>query len=244
MNNKLKINPSCSFIACGDIAINRNSSKEPFGKLTRILKNADFTFGNLELPLSKIGKKEPNKICLRGSPSMADTLKSAGFNLMAFANNHALDYGEKAFLETIELMHSKHISIAGGGKDLKQARQPAIIEKEGIKIGMLCFSSIIPSGFDAREKKAGINPIRIETKFHFKGGKHEYPGTLPSVETYTLRKDLQRMKRDIQNLKKIAHSRIPSMKPPKMKTNFWRNFLCVYGKKMTVSRACEFVYLC
>lgn len=202
MNNKIKINPSCTFIACGDIAINRKSPEDVFGKLTRVLKNADFTFGNLELPLSKIGKKEPDKICLRGSPSMADTLKNAGFDLMAFANNHALDYGKEAFLKTIELMRSKNISIAGGGKNLKQASQPAIIEKAGIKLGMLCFSSIIPSGFDAGENKAGINPIRIETKFHFKGRKHEYPGTLPAVETYTLRKDLQRMKRDIQSLKK------------------------------------------
>ncbi|MED5580416.1 MAG: CapA family protein [Nitrospinota bacterium] len=197
-----KTNPSCSFIACGDVAINRKSGEDTFGKLTRILQNADFTFGNLELPLSKIGKKQPNKICLRGSPSMADTLKNAGFNIMAFANNHALDYGEKAFLETIELMRSKQISIAGAGNNLKKSRDPAIIEKGGIKLGMLCFSSIIPDGFDAKSNRPGINPIRIETKYIFKGGKHEYPGTLPEDKTYTLQKDLERMKKDIQSSKK------------------------------------------
>ena len=51
---------------------------------------------------------------------MAKTLQDAGFDLMSFANNHALDYGEKAFIETIELMHSKQISIAGAGKNLKE----------------------------------------------------------------------------------------------------------------------------
>ena len=201
MTQKQKIKTSHSFIACGDIAINRNPEEDTFGKLTRIFRNSDFTFGNLELPLSKIGKKEPDKICLRGDPAMANILKSAGFDLMAFANNHALDYGEKAFLETIELMHSKQISIAGAGQNLKQSTEPAIIEKTGLKLGLLSFSSIIPHGFEAKSNSPGINPIRIETKYTFKGGKHEYPGTLPEEKTYTLQKDLERMKKDIQSLK-------------------------------------------
>lgn len=202
MSQKLKNKTFYSFIACGDIAINRKSGGNTFGKLTNIFQNSDITFGNLELPLSKIGKKQPEKICLRGDPAMANILKNAGFNLMAFANNHALDYGEKAFLETIDLMRSKQILIAGAGKNLKQSREPAIIEKEKLKLGMLCFSSIIPNGFDAQSNRPGINPIRINTKYIFKGGKHEYPGTLPEDKTYTLQKDLERMKKDIQALKK------------------------------------------
>ena len=202
MTQKRKVKTSYSFIACGDIAINRKPEEDTFGKLKRILQISDFTFGNLELPLSKIGRKQSGKICLRGDPAMAKTLQDAGFDLMSFANNHALDYGEKAFIETIELMHSKQISIAGAGKNLKQSREAAIIEKEGFKLGMLCFSSIIPNGFDAKFNRPGINPVRVKTKYIFKGGEHEYPGTLPEEKTYTLQNDLERMKKDIQTLKK------------------------------------------
>ena len=82
-------------LAGGDIAINRAEAKGAFGGLIPLFQEADVSFANLELPLSHDGKPAPEKILLRGAPDMAHALTEAGFDVMAFANNHVLDYGEK-----------------------------------------------------------------------------------------------------------------------------------------------------
>ena len=145
-------------LAGGDIAINRAEAKGAFGKLIPLFQEADVSFANLELPLSHGGKPAPEKILLRGAPDMAHALTEAGFDVMAFANNHVLDYGEEAFAETMSLMDSLGVSLVGGGMNLTQARRPVLIDRGGLKIGFLAFCSIIPRGFEASATEPGREP--------------------------------------------------------------------------------------
>ena len=191
-------------LAGGDIAINRAEAKDAFGKLIPLLRNADVSFANLELPLSRTGKPAPEKIILRGAPDMAHALTEAGFDVMAFANNHVLDYGEEAFAETMTLMDSIGVALVGGGMNLTQARKPALIERGGLRIGFLAYCSVIPRGFEATSSDPGVNPIRAHTAYRPWRDLSEYPGTPPRIDTWAEPAHLARMKRDIRNLKKKA----------------------------------------
>ena len=199
-------------LAGGDIAINRSEAKGAFGRLIPLLREADVSFANLELPLSHDGKPAPEKILLRGAPEMAGALTEAGFDVMAFANNHVLDYGEDAFAETMSLMDSLGVALVGGGMNLAQARKPVLIERGNLTIGFLAYCSVIPRGFEAMAGDPGVNSIRAHTAYRPWRDLSEYPGTPPRIDTWAEPAHLARMKRDIRNLKE--KSRLCSCKPP------------------------------
>ena len=198
----LRAEGGAAFLAGGDIAINRPEPKGAFGGLIPLFREADVAFANLELPLSHGGKPAPEKILLRGAPEMARALAETGFDVMAFANNHALDYGEEAFAETLSLMDSLKIPLAGGGMNLREARKPVVLERENLKIGFLAYSSVIPRGFEATDDAPGVNPARAHTAYRPWRDLSEYPGTAPRIDTWAEPAHLARMKRDIRNLRK------------------------------------------
>ena len=191
-------------LAGGDIAINRSEANGAFGRLIPLIREADISFANLELPLSHDGKPAPEKILLRGAPEMAGALTEAGFDVMAFANNHVLDYGEDAFAETMSLMDSLGVALVGGGMNLAQARKPVLIKRGNLTIGFLAYCSVIPRGFEATAGDPGVNPIRAHTAYRPWRDLSEYPGTPPRIDTWAEPAHLARMKRDIRNLRKKA----------------------------------------
>jgi len=193
---------STNLIAGGDVAINRKKGSGALGALAPVFKKAGVGFVNLELPLSRRGKAQPDKILLRGTPEMADALTEAGLDTVSLANNHMFDYGEDAFTDTLALLKNIGLPHTGAGMNLAAARRPSILERGGLKIGILCFSSILPRGYAATESRPGLNAIRAHTAYEAWRDVNEYPGTIPKVVTWTNAEDLSRMKRDINALKK------------------------------------------
>jgi poly-gamma-glutamate synthesis protein (capsule biosynthesis protein) len=136
--------------------------QEAFDGTREILQAADIAFGNCEGPISTKGEEFKTKTYrFRQKPETADALKSAGFDIVALANNHAMDYGAEAIYETFTQLDRVGIKYAGAGRDLKQARAPAIIEKNGYKIGLLAYTLCFPEEFWAAENKPG-NPFGHE----------------------------------------------------------------------------------
>ncbi len=194
--------PQTTLLAGGDVALNRTGGRGAFGALARRFGSAGAAFVNLELPLSDRGEPQPEKILLRGSPRMAEALTEARMDFLSLANNHILDYGDDAFADTLALLESRGIPFAGAGPSLRAARRAAVIERGGLRIGLLAFSSIIPRGFAAGPGKSGLNPVRALTAYRPWRDLGEYPGTPPEILTWADPADLGRMKRDIRALKK------------------------------------------
>src|SRR5262245_32792096 len=97
------MNPqNVSIYAVGDVAP-AYVEPEPLFELARpTLKQADILFGNLEAPVCNEHELQlHNYSGRRISPDKAGVLTAAGFHVMSFANNHALDSGEQGLLETI-----------------------------------------------------------------------------------------------------------------------------------------------
>ncbi len=195
---------SCTLLAGGDIAISRARARGALGRLAPLFREAGVAFANLELPLSRRGRPAPEKILLRGAPEMDEALAEAGFGALAFANNHALDYGEEAFFETIALMAARSIPLVGAGEDLAGARRPVVLERGGLRVGLLAYSSVLPRGFAAGAHSPGVAPLRALTSYRTWRDLAEYPGTPPEIRTWADPGDLRAMARDIRTLRRRA----------------------------------------
>ncbi len=95
-----------------------------FNDFQTILKEASLALTNLECPLTAtvrtISKTGPS---LKSSPKVAEALAFAGFNLVALANNHIMDYGEEGLTSTIEICKKSNIDYVGAGRSNKTAKE-------------------------------------------------------------------------------------------------------------------------
>ena len=113
-----------------------------FFKNIQNLPCKDFMFGNLEGVLSDTGynKKDFYQAQLRGSPQMVGALVESGFNVLNVANNHMMQYGDVPFTETVSLLNANGIYVVGGKGCRGWHSSPVIIEKNGIKVGVLGYA--------------------------------------------------------------------------------------------------------
>ena len=142
------------FAAVGDVLLDRGIRKVmekrgrdyPLQAVSDCLNWYDLAFCNLECPLSKLGKPMEKKYIFRGDPSNVEMLKKAGFNLFSLANNHTLDYGREALIDTIDNLVNAGLYPIGAGKDHKKAMKPVIIEKNGISLAFFAALSFPMEG--------------------------------------------------------------------------------------------------
>lgn len=121
-----------------------------------IFKKDDISFLNLEGPVSDIGHNVGSKYSFRMDPKVIGALKSAGVDVVSFANNHVGDYTVKAFTDTLKRLSDGGILFTGAGLDYSQATEPTIIEKNNIKLCFLAFSDVGPNWIKATQEKPGI----------------------------------------------------------------------------------------
>ena len=107
-------------------AIRRYGPRWPWRSVAPVLRAADVAVVNLEMCVSRRGPA-----CrARSSPSGASRAGSApqrtiaGIDVGSLANNHSLDYGRAAFLDTLSNAHRFGIRTIGGGRDDPQGSTP------------------------------------------------------------------------------------------------------------------------
>ncbi len=93
------------------------------------LRDADLAVANGEGVISSGGvftdKGEVSSYMYRAHSDAAGLLADAGIDVVLLGNNHALDYGPAALVETCERLLAAGLDYAGGGRDLADARRPA-----------------------------------------------------------------------------------------------------------------------
>ncbi len=131
----------------------------PFAATARELKKGDIAVANLEAPIATRGDEFVGKrFRFRAAPQVASALRRAGFSVVTLANNHIMDFGEQALLETIRILDANGIPHPGAGVSLSAARQPALIQIDGVKVAFLAYSLIFPPEFYATRDRAGTAP--------------------------------------------------------------------------------------
>ena len=165
MKNKTEV----SMIICGD-TVPMQSNFEEFANGERSsyvsdalwdkMKDADFRFYNLEVPLCN----ELRPILKCGPALAAPTSTIAGINalkpsLIGLANNHTLDQDKEGLFSTFDVLRDNGIPFVGAGTNLKEAAKPFIFEKNGKKIGI--YNCAEHEFTIAEEDKPGANPFDV-----------------------------------------------------------------------------------
>lgn len=165
IKNTMTVVLSGDSIIMRDITLERDAQTS---EMLEILQSADVAFTNLEvLPNNFEGDPalESGGTHLAAHPRVLDYLLHAGFNLMACANNHSLDYSISGLVKTIEELEDRGIPFAGIGRNLSEARMPAYLDTENGTVSMIACSSTFAKGQEAAAQRddlqgrPGLNPL-------------------------------------------------------------------------------------
>jgi poly-gamma-glutamate synthesis protein (capsule biosynthesis protein) len=130
----------------------------PWRNVAPTLRRADVAFGNLECAVSRRGRPVPKQYNFRGGPSaLRAAARFAGMDVMNLANNHAVDYGRTALMDTIRFTRRYGMTHVGAGRDVAAARRPRIVRRLGLRIAFVGFSDRLPLSFYATESRPGTS---------------------------------------------------------------------------------------
>ena len=118
-----------------------NDPEAVYGDVLPVLRESDLRIANLECPLC--AKETPvwkSGTVLKGELEHVKGLTAVPFEAVTLGNNHVFDHGVKAFEETLALLRKKGIHTLGAGMTSKEAKEPLILEVNGIRMGLVSFS--------------------------------------------------------------------------------------------------------
>ena len=154
--------PAVSVVIAGDIMLEGGPDRairrgqDPFAGVAHLFKNADIRLGNLECVVATVGSVEPEKPnTFRVHPRGLKYVRRH-FDAVGLANNHSGDFGPKAFTQMLGLLKQSGVGYYGGGHNLKEAHQPLLMERHGIRIAFLGYNEFQPRNFEADHDRAGV----------------------------------------------------------------------------------------
>lgn len=119
---------------------------------------ADLFLLNLECCVSDRGEPidVPGKpFFFRAPPRAAGMLADLGVDTVFLANNHALDYGPDALLDTVAHLARAGIGSVGAGASAAAARAPLLVEAGGLRLGVLAVTDH-PAEYAAGVDRPGV----------------------------------------------------------------------------------------
>ena len=184
------IDRTISLLACGDILLARTPGARAaehgfrylFEGVRDLVSGADIAFANLETPASYLGKAypwKPENVTFRADPATLFGLSWAGFDVVSLANNHMNDYGPRALEETLDYLELLGIERAGAGRNAEEARRPAVIEREGLRVLVFAYAEAMWSVIEARSAAASEALGRVEKRLY---GLEPEPGAQPDLD--------------------------------------------------------------
>lgn len=119
---------------------------------------ADLVVLNLECCVSERGERwrDPGKpFFFRAPPAAVECLAELGVGCVTLANNHALDFGPLALLDTLDHLARAGIACVGAGANASEARRPASLSVRGFEVAVVGVTDH-PADFAAGPDSAGV----------------------------------------------------------------------------------------
>lgn len=127
-------------------------------EVLEVARNADLFVANLECCISSRGRHWPapgKPFFFRAPPDAVDALTALGTDCVTLANNHALDFGEDALLDTLTHLGRAGIAVVGAGADEVSAREPAVLTRDGVRVAVVGVTDH-PEDFAATASRPGV----------------------------------------------------------------------------------------
>lgn len=134
------------------------------------MRDVDIMMINNEFPYTDRGTPTEGKTyTFRADTSTVSYLDDMGVDIVSVANNHAYDFGEVGFLDTLDTLSGAHIPCVGGGRNLEEAASPVYFISGDIKIAFVAATQIErldnPDTKGATENSPGVfrclNPEKL-----------------------------------------------------------------------------------
>jgi poly-gamma-glutamate capsule biosynthesis protein CapA/YwtB (metallophosphatase superfamily) len=140
----------------GDVMLGRTvgtrvqHGEDPFGGVTELLRRPGLKLANLECVVSSERTPAPGKrYPLRAPVEAAAALASAGFNAVGLANNHALDFGPAALVDSVRRLRAANVTVIGAGETAAEAYAPHVLTTaDGTRVAVLAINDIEPAAND------------------------------------------------------------------------------------------------
>jgi len=138
-------------VAVGDIMLDRsvedkieaNGCASIVEQVADHLRQGDIVFGNLECPLSTVGPHQPYGPCVfRADPKTVEVLTLGSFDIVSLANNHALNSGRAALLQTMDHLEQAGIAYVGAAPTKAHGSAPTFITVRDIRVGFLAYTDL------------------------------------------------------------------------------------------------------
>ena len=126
--------------------------------LMAVVGEADLFVLNLECAISDRGERWPDvrkPFFFRAPPVAAEVLAGLGVDCVTLANNHCLDYGAEALLDTVRRLDAAGIAWAGAGADDRAARTPAVLRSGDLRVGVVALTDH-PAAYAAAPDRPGV----------------------------------------------------------------------------------------
>lgn len=199
--------PNDTIALVGDLMLHtrlarlRTSQDTGFDAAIAVIQDCVCAVANLEVPLSRRGSKMLKHSTLRSDPEIIDDVRSMGFKAVTLANNHMMDYGPQALLDTLDACDRAGLLHCGAGATLGAAMEPMRLKVAGRSVLLVNIASTIPVGSEATETTPGIAPLRISFSLEVDTNLiNEQPGTMPIVHTWTRIEDQETVCALVQQL--------------------------------------------
>jgi poly-gamma-glutamate capsule biosynthesis protein CapA/YwtB (metallophosphatase superfamily) len=162
--------------------------------MTRRLRLADITVGNLESTLSAEGSPTQDD-AFAADPRVRRGLRPAGFDALSLGNNHSGDYGDAALVRTVDhLARAGDLRPFGAGADLADARRPVVLRRHGTSFGFLAFNTIGETP-EAGPRTPGANSVSMPPR----------TGPLDRAELRRVLRDVRRLDRRVSVVVVLPH---------------------------------------
>ncbi len=125
--------------------IAQNGRDYPFEAVSGLFLRDEVTIANLECPLTRAENAKDKEVVFKAAPESAAALKAAGFDALMLANNHSSDYFDEGLKDTVLALEGTGLFYAGN-LDGKGEARPCIIEKNGVRIGILAYNALEDEG--------------------------------------------------------------------------------------------------
>ncbi len=125
------------------------------------LRAADITHISNEIPFyDRCPPPNPyqDNVVFCSDPRYIALLEDVGADVIELTGNHFQDYGDEATLQTLYLYDERGWPYFGGGRDLADAREPALLEHHGNRIAFIGCNMPGPTFAWATEGRPGAAP--------------------------------------------------------------------------------------